>query len=145
MCEDDCTCHTEHAAIQGEVHQINQNLEAHIVEMHARLVDRDTIKQWDGEQSAQIGEIADAVLGARRSEFAGGGRKEEESLIHIVRQNQADIKELKSNSSKLQAMVQNGGVPAKLGAKEKAMIWAAGLAAFANIVVEYIANIRGGT
>lgn len=125
MCDEECR--QQHQDIQAEVHQVNQSLEAHIGEMHAHLVDEKRIKEWDRRLHDEIEELAAAVLGPRRTDLAGGGRNEDEGLV-----------------GQWKHFTTNGGVPAKLGVKEKGAIYVAVVIGVANVLVQVIEHWSPG-
>ena len=140
MC--DCVaCQAAHVAIQAEViktkdevHKIrdtltihSEALQEHVNEVHTSLATRDQIRQWDERLHGEIEELAAAVLGPRQSEFAGGGRKEEEGLAW-----------------QWNHFTTNGGIPAKLDAKTWAGLIALIITTVGSIAVNLIEHLPPG-
>lgn len=78
-------------------------------------------------------EVGDAVLGTRKTMFAGGGR-EEDGLIHSSRSTAAELKGLKDGLAVMQARFANGGVRTRLSPKDRLTLWCAIIAALAVVI-----------
>lgn len=75
---------SEHAELAAQIERIDRRLDEHVHELHANLLTRSEIKQMDAAIYEVVELLADAVLGERRSEFEGGGRKTENGLVSQV-------------------------------------------------------------
>jgi hypothetical protein len=84
------------------------------------------------ELDNNIEEVAAAVLGPRKSEFAGGGRYDEAGLIYKV----AETSEV---TTEILRKLNNGGIKIKLPVS----VWVAIIAALGGLGVQLIDSIWG--
>lgn len=128
MCD---RCHEEHGEIKERLDIHARDLEFHIGETHALLMDRTEILESDDRLEAEIEELAAALLGPKRSEFYGGGRDSRAGMAFQVQKNFERIGKLESQAS-------NGGFRAKLSKAQATAIYVAGIGAAATVVAALV-------
>lgn len=79
------------------------------------------------ELESNIEEVAAAVLGPRKSEFAGGGRYEDDGLVHKV-------ETIVDTQQTILNQLQNGGIKIKFPWQ----VWAAIITALSGLAVQLI-------
>lgn len=73
-----------------------------------------------------VEEIGDAVLGSRRSVFAGGDRRDD-GIIHSIRSLSQEIDQVKDQLG-------NGGIKARLAPKDRVALWGAVIGMIGTVV-----------
>lgn len=133
MCD---VCHDHHnkiqaaiEGVQGDVTQLRRDLEHHIGETHAHLVNSHDIKEWDRvtmeavlELQESHGKLAAAVMGPLKESFDGDlTRDVEASLISQVSQNTRLLTKHTTLLEGIDHQVHNG-LKFKLSVQDKALL-----------------------
>jgi len=93
----------------------------------------ETLEEHSAELKAQRGcmeELGGAVLGTRRTDFAGGGR-EPDGLVH-------DMAAVKTDLGTVKDRLANGGLLARLPSKDRVLLYCALITGISGIIASVV-------
>jgi len=89
-----------------------------------------------------LDEVGDAVLGTRRSDFAGGGRNED-GLIHTAASTASAVEDISTRLAQVEGHISNGGLRVKLHPAVLTFLGVVGAALIGGVAAVAAALIGG--
>lgn len=122
---------------QAILNHIDKRFEEHESVMHRNLLDKKIIDAADRRIESKVDDLstdvellAEALLGPKRDEFMGGGRRSALGMESRLASLENKIEEVLKN--------QKNGVQAKMNPADRAVIWAAAVTAVGWVVANFL-------